>query len=119
MSVFINKVKQETNSSLKYVVKFCKERNVKPSLRNFLFHKKSEHAYVPESVYYFFGGVYSKYYFYNSKVFYEYYCSLQPDFKKDLTTNEELLAVQRFTLANVELHDYVKSTLKKDYVYWE
>lgn len=119
MSVFLNKVQVETKESLRYVVKFCKERNLKPTLRNFLFYKKTEHSGVPESVYYFYGGTYSKYYFYNSKVFYEYYCSLQPDFQKDLVTVEELQSVQRFTLASDELQNFVKKTLQNDYVYWE
>lgn len=118
MSVLLNKVKSETNSSLRYIKKFCDENSVKFSLRSFLFYKK-QNSSIPQSVYYFFGGNYSKYYFYNSKLFYEYYNSLQPDFRRDVTSVEELLQVQRLTLATSELHTYVSSLLKQDYVHSE
>jgi hypothetical protein len=113
----ITKVRKDTKESINYILKFCQNKNIKNSLRSFLFYKK-EGASIPESIYFFFGQTYSKYYFFNSKIFYEYYNSLPPDFKKDIAPFEEISQFQRLTVAYPDVQEFISSLLQKDYVYW-
>lgn len=118
MEPLITKINKETKESINYILKFCEIRNLKNSLRSFLFYKK-EGAFIPESIYFFFGQNFSKYYFFNSKIFYEYYSNLPPDFKKDIATYDEIAQFQRLTVADPEIQKFICSLLQKDYIYWE
>jgi hypothetical protein len=110
----LNKIKKETKESINYIIKFCSERNLTPSMKNFLFHKK-EGAFIPECIYFFMGQNYSKYYFFNSIAFYEFYNMLPPDFKKDILNEEEMNIIKRLTLADNDLTIFLNGILKKDF----
>lgn len=110
----LNKIKKETKDSINYILKFCAERNVTPSMRNFLFHKK-EGTFIPDCIYFFMGQNYSKYYFFNSKTFYEFYNTLPTDYQKDILNEEEMNIIKRLTLADNELTSFLNGILKKDF----
>jgi hypothetical protein len=110
----LNKIKKETKESINYIIKFCSERNVTPSMKNFLFFKK-EGAFIPDCIYFFMGQAYSKYYFFNSITFYEFYNSLPPDFQKDILAQDEMNTIKRLTLADNDLTGFLSGILKKDF----
>ena len=110
----LNKIKKETKDSINYIIKFCSERNITPSMRNFLSFKK-EGAFIPDCIYFFMGKNYSKYYFFNSIAFYEFYNSLPTDYQKDILSEEEMNIIKRLTLADNDLTNFLSGILKKDF----
>jgi hypothetical protein len=110
----LNKIKKETKDSINYILKFSAERNITPSIKNFLFYRK-QGAFIPDCIYFFMGQQYSKYYFFNSKTFYEFYNSLPTDYKKDILNEEEMNIIKRLTLADNELSNFLSGILKKDF----
>ena len=111
----LNKVKQETKQTINFIIKFCNERNINPpTIKKFLFYKK-ENTIIPECIYFFMGNNYSKYYFFNSILFYEFYNLLPYDYQKDIANQEEMTVIRRLTMANPELNSFLSLTLKKDF----
>ena len=111
----LSKIKQETKYSINYIIKFCNERNVNPPTLKKFFSYKKENTIIQECIYYFMGNNYSKYYFFNSISFYEFYNLLPTDFQKDIANQDEMTTIRRLTMADTELSNFLISTLKKDF----
>lgn len=116
MNANLLRIKSEIKSTINHIVSFCKNNNLPVTLGNFLNHREANST-IPKSIYYFMSKEYSQYFFYNSKLFFQFYNSLPPDFKRDIADPSEIGTVQRLTFSDSELHSYLKELLKNDYIY--
>jgi hypothetical protein len=110
------RIKSEVKKTIDHIIQFCKSNNVPTTLKNFLNYKENNST-IPKSIYFFMSRNYSQYFFFNSKMFYEFYNSLPIDFQRDIADLSEIATVQRLSLQDSELSSFLKELLKTDYIY--
>lgn len=94
----------------KIIKDYCKNNNIKVSFEDFLFHNKSE--YCSPAFYYI--HLCPKIYLVNSKIFQEYYKSLDSDFQQDIITETEIIENKNLLKTNKQLLKMLKEYQKED-----
>lgn len=114
---YLEKVEKDIEKHIRKIYSFCKEKNIKPSYRNYYNFKSEEKQYLPDCFSHFIGGGFPKEFFCNSKSFENFYKSLPRDFRVDIIEEQEIIKQRRSLLINPKLEQIIREKLKKDYVY--
>lgn len=117
MDSYLLKIKNEIANDFEFMISFCNERNIEPTLQNFLSFKK-ESSRIPECIYYFMSGKFCRIYFYNSKKWNTFFSSLDTDFQNDLGGSAEVHKIKLLVASDLDLSEYLSKILKKDFVWY-
>lgn len=94
----------------KIIKDYCENNNIKVSFESFLFHNKNE--YCSPAFYHI--HLCPKIYLVNSKIFQDYYNSLDKDFQQDIITEKEIIENKQLLRQNKELLKMLKKYQKED-----
>lgn len=105
-------IQKQVRKDLLYILSFCQQRKIKPSLKNFLEYKEKD-SKIPSCIYFFMSNDFCHYFFYNSKKWNSFFYSLPIDFQKDIGNPKN---IQLLTKTEYNIECYLKSLLGKDFI---
>ena len=112
ISATLTLIKKQIKKDLEYIKSFCEERNIKTNIKTFLSYKENNTT-IPGCIYFFFGGNFCEYLFFNSKSFVEMYNKLPQDFKNDIG---DIKRIQFLTKTEKEIEEYISFLLQEEYL---
>lgn len=111
---YIEKIEKDFKSFLIQAKKFCVEKNIKPTLNNFLEYRK-EQCQIPECYSIFLGRELPVEFLSSSRKLLKFYSGLPYDFQQDIASHDEIAKARRKVMANPKLNSTVKKLLFKDF----
>ena len=118
MNTYLLKIRNELKKDVDYMISFCQQRNINPTLDNFLNFKK-EGTRIPECIYFFMAGNFCKFYFFNSKKWNVFFENLHTDFQNDLGGRDEVHKIKLLAASDLDLSEYLTQILKKDFIWYK
>lgn len=116
MTVTSKIVKKTTLSFLKEVKIFCDEKNIDFSLKSFLNYKTSKNQYLPDC-YRLLLGPKPQMLLSNSKLFNDFYYSLDYDIRQDIIKEDKIKRGRAIAMSDRDLQKTLRDLLRKDYIY--
>jgi hypothetical protein len=110
---FVISIKKQIIKDLSYIKKFCKEKNIPSSIDSFLSYK--EKGIIPSCIYFFMGRDYSKFLFFNSKKWNDFFLSLPKDFQNDIASLAEIRKIKLLSISDKHIEQFLYNILKEDF----
>lgn len=100
----------------KFVMNFCKEKNIPQTFESFLNYSESQDGYVSDTYKYLLMA--PKYYLVNSRAFIKYYKTLDADFQYDIMSRGEMHGYISELISNYKLEKKLNEIMGNDGTRW-
>ena len=111
-----NEIRKEINCSLKFILSYCKDKNIK-SIRKYFLYKSDVAQIYPDSLDHLFKGKLSVYYLVYNRSFIEYFYGLHDDIRMDLDRLLFIADKKEIIKQNKYLMTYLKKILNKNFLF--